>query len=162
MEQRQYAHGDHHIVRQGDNHPGSQTPFEAEADVDQDTDQRGNQRQGASLREVRADARADKLNSLHRRILAGRFVNHRHDLAAQFLADVGVMHRRHTYHDVAAAAKVLHLRLFKARFLQGVAHLVQIDRLLKGNLDHRTAGEIEPPVKAADADDGDRHNQQKT
>ncbi len=56
------------------------------------------------------------------------------------------MHRRHTYHDVAAAAKVLHLRLFKARFLQRIAHLVQIDRFLKGDFNHRTAGEIEPQL----------------
>ena len=66
----------------------------------------------------------------------------------------------------AAAPDAEALELFRrsvgaVRPVRGAGR-VEIDRLLKGNFDHRTAGEVEPPVKAADADDGDRHNQQKT
>ena len=133
-------------MRQRDNHPCRQTPLKAEADVDQDTHQRGYQRQRAGLRKVRANARPHKLNTFDRRVLAGRVVNHANDLAAQLLAAVGVMHRRHTHHDVAAAAEVLQLRLFKARLLQRLTHLVHIDRFFEGDLNHRTAGEIQTPV----------------
>ena len=162
VEQRQHAHGNHHVVRQCDNLPCRQSPFKAEADIDKDTHQRRNQRQSAGLRKVRAHARANELNTFHRRALAGRFVNHVNDFTAQLLAAVGIVYRRHPHHDVAAAAEVLQLRLFKARFLQRIAQLVHINRFFEGNFNHRTAGEIKTPVKPADADDSDRHNQQKT
>ena len=162
MKQRQYAHGDHHDVRQRDNHTCRQSPLEAEANVDQDGNQRHHQRHRASLRQVRTHARANELNTLHRRILAGRFVDNLQNLATQLLAAVGVVYRRHTHHDVAAAAEVLQQRLFKARFLQRFAHLVHIDRFFQGDLNYRTTGKIETPVKAFHAHNDDGQNQQKT
>ena len=162
MEERQYAHGDHHVVRQGDNHACRQSPLKAETDVNQDRDQRHKQRHRTGLRQVSTNARAYKLNTLNRCILAGRFVNNLNDLAAQLLAAVGIVYRRHTHHDVAAAAEVLQQRLFKARFLQRFAHLVHINRFFQGNFNYRTAGKIETPVKAFHTHNNDGQNQQKT
>ena len=162
MEQRQYAHGDHHVVRQSDNHTGRQSPLKAETDVHQDGDQRHQQRHRTGLRQVSTHAWADELNTLNRRVLAGCFVNHANNLTAQLLAAVGIVHRRHTHHDVAAAAEVLQQRLFKARFLQRFAHLVHINRFFQGDFNYRTTGKIETPVKAFHAHNDDGQNQQET
>ena len=148
MEQRQYAHGDHHVVRQGDNHTRRQSPLKAETDVHQNGDQSHQQRHRTGLRQVSTYAWPDELDTLNRRMLVGCFVNHVNNLAAQLLAAIRIVHRRHTHHDVTAAAEVLQQRLFKARFLQRLAHLVHIDRFFQGDLNYRTTGEIKTPVKA--------------
>ncbi|MNL84828.1 hypothetical protein D3C87_2129270 [compost metagenome] len=72
------------------------------------------------------------------------------------------MNRRHTHHDVAAAAEVLQQRLFEARFLQGFAHMVHINRFFQRDFNHRTTGEIQTPVKPTDTDNDNRQNQEET
>ena len=162
MEQRQHAHGDHHVVRQRDNHARRQTPLKAEPNVDKDRDQRDQQRHRAGLRQFRAHARADKLNTLHHGILAGRIVNHANDLATQNLSAGCAFRRRHTHHDVAAAAEVLQQRIFKARFYQRFTHQIHISRFFQRNFNDRTTGKVEPPVKALYANDNKRGDKQQT
>ncbi len=160
MKQRQDAERDDHVVRQRQYRAERQTPLETEADVNQDRDQRHQQRHAARLRQIAADAGADELNALHGGVLTRRLVNYRDDLVAQLLTRVtGV--RRQTHHHVATAAEVLHLRFDEARFFQRTAQRIEVGRLLQRNLNHGAAGEVEPPVEAAHAHDDHRRDQQQ-
>ncbi|OMP13150.1 hypothetical protein COLO4_02193, partial [Corchorus olitorius] len=72
VEQRQNAAGDDHVVRQRQHGAQRQTPLKAKADVDQNRNQRRQQRHRSGLRQIAAHARAHELNSLHGRVLLRR------------------------------------------------------------------------------------------
>ncbi|MNN35338.1 hypothetical protein D3C81_1491880 [compost metagenome] len=131
-------------MHQRDDGADGELPLEAEADVDQDATESQQHAQATLVAQLFTDLRADELHPLQARHVAGiGQLQGSSDLLAQFRIVAG-----HAHQHVLGIAEALHYGIGVARFDQLLANLAQFGRLLVGELDQRTAGEVQAEVDA--------------
>ena len=142
-------------MHQREDRTEGELPLEAEADVQQDAAQRQEHAEAALVAQFFTHLRADVLDPLQVRRVAGiGLLQGGSDLLAQFRVLAG-----HPHQHVAGVAEALHHGVLVAGADQLTTHLAEIGRLFVGQLDQRTAGEVEAEVDAlgepaAQGDDG--------
>ncbi len=121
----------------------AELPLKAESQVDHDAGQRHQHAEAALVAQLFTDLRAHELNALDRRRV----------VAADLLQGLGYLmtqlriFARHTHQQVGGRTKALHDGFVIAGLDQLVAHQGHVGRLLVGQLDERTAGEIQTVVQ---------------
>ncbi|MNF51923.1 hypothetical protein D3C84_332580 [compost metagenome] len=153
------AEGDDDVVRQGEDAPHGQTPFEPHRHVGQDTEDGGQHGQGTVCRQLVTHRRTDELDALEHGALVDQLGSRQHLVA--LLLDLDPLLGGHAHQHVAAGAEELQGRPFNLLLIQRFVHLVQAHRLLEPHLYGGAPGKVQPPVQAAieQAEQGE-HRQQ--
>ncbi|MCY1423574.1 hypothetical protein D9M71_392890 [compost metagenome] len=143
---------------QGHDRTDRKLPLKAERQVDQDAAQRHQHAEAALVAQLFTHLRADELDALdRRRVLAADLLQGLGHLVTQLR-----VFARHAHQQIGGCTEVLHDGFLITRGRQLLTHLGDIGRTLVGQLDERTAGEVQPPVHAlgGDAEQGQRSKEQ--
>jgi len=131
-------------VNQGHDRADSELPLKAEGQVKHDAAQRHQHAEAALVAQLFTHLRANELDALDHRRIAGICLTQR----SRYLVAQQRIIAGHTHQQVGRRTKALHHGIVEAGRNQFVTHLGQISRLLVGQLDKRTAGEVQAVVHA--------------
>nr|GEZ76015.1 hypothetical protein [Tanacetum cinerariifolium] len=158
LEERQDPHRHHNVVDQRHNRPHRKLPLEPEGQVNENPAQRQQHAQAALITQLFTNLRADEFNTFDGYRVVGTGL-------AQCFGHLRAQLRvftRHADKQVSGRTEALHDRFGITGSHQFFTNLVQVGRTLVGQLDQRTAGEVQTEVQpfiepAEQRHDGEEH-----
>ncbi|MNT20605.1 hypothetical protein D3C72_1559200 [compost metagenome] len=129
---------------QRDDRAHGELPLEAECQVDKDAAQCQEHAHATLVAQLLTHLRAYELDTLDLgRVVAAGLLQGFSNLVAQLRVIA-----RHAHQQVGGGAEALHHRLVEAGIDQLGTHRLEVGRALVGQLDQRTAGEVQAEVQA--------------